>query len=398
MEEVADWDLQAVVRAFTTASTATATTSSSAAATKALDLHPPKTCFSSFGLEDSDGLFGFQDPFGSININTTNSSMTSCEELESLYKPFCSDLQTSPSPPPNNTAITSASSAAAALLPRPQRQQLLLPHQQRQQQVGQSQVIFGPTASVTSATSIVTPQSQRISPTSTSNTTSQSQRTKKRKNVLKKVCHVPAEGLSSDMWAWRKYGQKPIKGSPYPRGYYRCSSSKGCMARKQVERNRSDPKMFIVTYTAEHNHPMPTHRNSLAGSTRQKPTTAQQTPATAGDTTTINSPNSTSTSTSTSAATTTTPRVQHSCYSPTTSFSPMTEKSESKTEYEDLMKDDDDNDMGLPDMTFSDDFFMGFEDLDSTDPGDWVSNEFPTCLEFPWLANSSSTATAAGGS
>jgi WRKY transcription factor 22 len=28
--------------------------------------------------------------------------------------------------------------------------------------------------------------------------------------------------------------------------------------------------MLIITYTAEHNHPVPTHRNSLAGSTRQK--------------------------------------------------------------------------------------------------------------------------------
>ncbi|KAG6497988.1 WRKY transcription factor 22-like [Zingiber officinale] len=96
-------------------------------------------------------------------------------------------------------------------------------------------------------------------------------RSKRRKNQQKKVaCQVPADGLSADVWAWRKYGQKPIKGSPYPRGYYRCSSSKSCLARKQVERSRVDPAMFIITYTAEHNHPVATHRNSLADSTRHK--------------------------------------------------------------------------------------------------------------------------------
>ncbi|WOL02163.1 WRKY transcription factor 22-like isoform X2 [Canna indica] len=100
---------------------------------------------------------------------------------------------------------------------------------------------------------------------------SQTPRSRRRKSQQKKVVrHVAANGLSSDTWAWRKYGQKPIKGSPYPRGYYRCSSSKGCPARKQVERSRTDPGTFIVTYTSEHNHPMPTHRNSLAGSTRHK--------------------------------------------------------------------------------------------------------------------------------
>ncbi|KAJ4802743.1 DNA-binding WRKY [Rhynchospora pubera] len=77
-----------------------------------------------------------------------------------------------------------------------------------------------------------------------------------------------SEVVPSDLWAWRKYGQKPIKGSPYPRGYYRCSSSKGCSARKQVERSRTDPNMLVITYTSEHNHPWPTHRNTLAGSTR----------------------------------------------------------------------------------------------------------------------------------
>jgi hypothetical protein len=39
--------------------------------------------------------------------------------------------------------------------------------------------------------------------------------------VKKVVCEVPVAdgGVSGpdDQWAWRKYGQKPIKGSPYPR-------------------------------------------------------------------------------------------------------------------------------------------------------------------------------------
>ncbi|MCL7030796.1 hypothetical protein MKW94_029184 [Papaver nudicaule] len=105
---------------------------------------------------------------------------------------------------------------------------------------------------------------------------------KRRKSQAKKVVCIPApaavnsrpsgEVVPSDLWAWRKYGQKPIKGSPFPRGYYRCSSSKGCSARKQVERSRTDPNMLVITYTSEHNHPWPTQRNALAGSTRSQPT------------------------------------------------------------------------------------------------------------------------------
>ncbi|KAK4836892.1 hypothetical protein QYF36_001107 [Acer negundo] len=96
-------------------------------------------------------------------------------------------------------------------------------------------------------------------------------RSRKRKTPLKRmVCHVTADNLSTDLWAWRKYGQKPIKGSPYPRNYYRCSSSKGCSARKQVERSNTEPNIFVVSYTGDHTHPRPTHRNSLAGSSRNK--------------------------------------------------------------------------------------------------------------------------------
>lgn len=82
---------------------------------------------------------------------------------------------------------------------------------------------------------------------------------KSRKMRMKKVVRVPAISLKMadippDDYSWRKYGQKPIKGSPHPRGYYKCSSVRGCPARKHVERALDDPAMLIVTYEGEHNH------------------------------------------------------------------------------------------------------------------------------------------------
>ncbi|CAL5055346.1 unnamed protein product [Urochloa decumbens] len=161
---------------------------------------------------------------------------------------------------------------------------------------------------------------------------------KRRKNQVRKVVCIPAPAASaggrttgevvpSDLWAWRKYGQKPIKGSPYPRGYYRCSSSKGCPARKQVERSRTDPSLLVITYNSEHNHPWPTQRNALAGSTRshhaknsknnssshdlQKPIVKaelDQTPAVpSGGATTATGATSTTTTTTTSTASNNTP-------------------------------------------------------------------------------------------
>ncbi|CAL0305677.1 unnamed protein product [Lupinus luteus] len=82
---------------------------------------------------------------------------------------------------------------------------------------------------------------------------------KKRKNRVKKTVRVPAisskiADIPPDEYSWRKYGQKPIKGSPYPRGYYKCSTVRGCPARKHVERATDDPAMLIVTYGGEHRH------------------------------------------------------------------------------------------------------------------------------------------------
>lgn len=47
-----------------------------------------------------------------------------------------------------------------------------------------------------------------------------------------------------------------------------------------MERSRTDPNMLVITYTSEHNHPWPTQRNALAGSTRtpQPPKTTVEPP------------------------------------------------------------------------------------------------------------------------
>ncbi|KAF2309705.1 hypothetical protein GH714_004688 [Hevea brasiliensis] len=67
-----------------------------------------------------------------------------------------------------------------------------------------------------------------------------------------------------DGYRWRKYGQKAVKNSPFPRlalflafdfrSYYRCTSA-SCNVKKRVERSFSDPSIVVTTYEGQHTHP-----------------------------------------------------------------------------------------------------------------------------------------------
>ncbi|CAL0315027.1 unnamed protein product [Lupinus luteus] len=317
-----DWDLYAVVRGCSSNTTTTTTTSSASSSTFA-------TCYNPAASSSSCGFFSIvpseTQPCQSLSLSNPfeAKSSSSIEELHELCKPFF--LKSHPPPSPSSFSYSSSS-----------------PKSRHTQQKQQPQHYAG-------SGSATTPRSKR------------------RKNQLKKVCQVAAENLSSDIWAWRKYGQKPIKGSPYPRGYYRCSSSKGCLARKQVERNRSEPTMFIVTYTGEHNHPAPSHRNSLAGSTRQKPLTQETNTGEESD------------------------KVCAKTTSPETSGAEeeveFATKSESKEDIEDLMNDDEEeNEFGLPDMVLNDDFFEGLDELTgsiASPNGVCFGDPFPASVSLP---------------
>ncbi|GLU05860.1 hypothetical protein SLE2022_229370 [Rubroshorea leprosula] len=232
-------------------------------------------------------------------------------ELEDLYRPF--DLQLNP--------LSSTQTVITSSLPVPQ--DVEEPEKlESQQTLYQSTIVAKP---------------------------------RKRKNQQNRVVqHVPADGLPSDIWAWRKYGQKPIKGSPYPRSYYRCSSSKGCLARKQVERCYWDPQIFIITYTAEHSHDQPTRRSALAGTTRSSLAGTTRGKPSAPKYPAFMEPH----------------LPADSVFSPTTTLVTPTEddqllKQDSiKREEAQMLEDFEGDKIFSPDITLSDEFFQSLEDLE----------------------------------
>ncbi|GMH05904.1 hypothetical protein Nepgr_007744 [Nepenthes gracilis] len=75
-------------------------------------------------------------------------------------------------------------------------------------------------------------------------------------------------GPSDDGYNWRKYGQKQVKGSEYPRSYYKCTHP-NCPVKKKVERSQ-ECHITEIIYKGAHNHPKPPPgRRPAIGSTNQ---------------------------------------------------------------------------------------------------------------------------------
>ncbi|KAJ0909540.1 putative transcription factor WRKY family [Helianthus annuus] len=98
-------------------------------------------------------------------------------------------------------------------------------------------------------------------------------RTRRRKHEAdRRTIRVPAPRMGNtevppeDGYTWRKYGQKEILGSRFPRGYYRCTHQKlyNCPAKKQVQRLDNDPFTFEVTYRGDHTCTMSSTAPSMA--------------------------------------------------------------------------------------------------------------------------------------
>ncbi|ONK58144.1 uncharacterized protein A4U43_C09F8670 [Asparagus officinalis] len=67
--------------------------------------------------------------------------------------------------------------------------------------------------------------------------------------------YVFEEDASDDGYNWRKYGQKHVKGSKYPRSYYRCTYS-DCQVKKKID-HALDGQIIRIVYEGNHSHQKP---------------------------------------------------------------------------------------------------------------------------------------------
>lgn len=71
-------------------------------------------------------------------------------------------------------------------------------------------------------------------------------------------CNLVVDKPADDGYNWRKYGQKQVKGSEFPRSYYKCTRA-DCPVKKKVERSL-DGQITEIIYKGQHSHARPARR------------------------------------------------------------------------------------------------------------------------------------------
>uniref|UniRef100_A0A0E0H208 WRKY transcription factor WRKY24 n=1 Tax=Oryza nivara TaxID=4536 RepID=A0A0E0H208_ORYNI len=96
------------------------------------------------------------------------------------------------------------------------------------------------------------------------------------------VVAAAAAAVAEDGYSWRKYGQKQVKHSEYPRSYYKCTHA-SCAVKKKVERSHEGHVTEII-YKGTHNHPKPAaSRRPPVHPPPPSPATTTTTPLPPGD-------------------------------------------------------------------------------------------------------------------
>ncbi|XP_034710629.1 probable WRKY transcription factor 27 [Vitis riparia] len=241
-----DWDLSAIVRSC-----------SSSAGHKVIARNTLEESF----LHPDEFAIDLSPPPFPVLIDPKNELDDPFDELSHVYKPFYRRVQPTTAAA---AAIVATPVAADSTIGGSEKKRRRKEVQQRTNAA--TPIVDAPAIPINAAVQPEAPQQQQQN--ENDGVGSQAPRGRRRKQP-RLVIKMSAESLSTDSWSWRKYGQKPIQGSITPRSYYRCSSFKGCAARKQVDLSEEEPDVYIVTYIGDHTHRRPGGWRSDVGTTEK---------------------------------------------------------------------------------------------------------------------------------